>query len=745
MNKQDETINRFTCHDLCKRRTMKLITLQTKKTTYQMGISETGFLLHLYYGAKVDSDMNDLLAYYERGMSGVPYDYKGDNTFSCDVLPQEYPCFGSGDYRSPAFCVRTKDGISNVDLRYKDHSIKQGKYTIAKLPSAYGDNEDVTTCEVVLEDKNIGVEVILRYGVFFQEDVITKSVKVINTGKDCIYINKVLTSTLDFVSGEYDLIHFHGRHMMERIPERSRVGHEKQCIESRRGSSSHQQNPFVILAEKETNERNGLCYGLSFVYSGNFLVEAEKDQFEQTRIQMGLSDEMLDYELCKEAAFFVPEVIMTFTEQGLNKLSQILHNFIREHICRGKYRDIQRPVLINNWEATYFDFTGDKIIQIAKQAAELGIEMLVLDDGWFGKRNNDCTGLGDWHVNEEKLGRSLNEIVKEINHIGLKFGLWIEPEMVNEDSDLYRAHPDWVYQIPGQNPVLGRNQLVLDFSRKEVVDYIFDRISKVLDSANIEYLKIDMNRSITNVYTAAAARQNYGSILYNYVLGVYDFLERMLQRYPNILIESCSSGGGRFDVGMLYYTPQIWCSDNTDAIERLTIQEGTSYGYPVSSIGAHVSAVPNHQTGRTTSLHTRGVVAMSGNMGYELDLTLLTDAEKKEIAQQIQNYKKYWKLIQHGLYYRGDSQEKGGEYTTWNFVSEDKSEALLNVVSTTTHANRSVYYAKCEGLDKDKQYYCNETGKVYSGNALKYIGIPIPVINEEYYAWQYHLSLKNCK
>lgn len=718
---------------------MKLITLQTKNTTYQMGVSTTGFLLHLYYGAKIQDDTSIDLAYYERGMSGVPYDCKGDNTFSCDVLPQEYPCFGTGDYRSPAFVLHTDDGVRGVDLRYVSHCVKEGKYALPGLPAAYGD-KNVQTCEITLADKHTQTEVVLKYGVFYEEDVITRSVEVNNVGTTPIYLNKVLTASLDFVTGDFDLIHFPGRHMMERIPERTPIVHAKQCIESRRGTSSHQQNPFVILAQRDAVEDHGLCYGMSFVYSGNFQVEAERDQFEQTRVQMGLSEEILDYKLASGEVFHAPEVIMACSIHGLTDLSHIYHQFIREHICRGKYKDIRRPILINNWEATYFDFTGEKIVQIAKQAAELGMEMLVLDDGWFGNRNNDKAGLGDWYVNEHKLGGTLGDLVKEINDIGLKFGLWIEPEMVNEDSDLYREHPDWVLQIPGRNPVLGRNQLVLDFSRKEVVDHIFDQISKVVDSANIEYIKMDMNRSICDVYSATADVQNSGTILHQYMLGVYDFLERMLQRYPNLLIEGCSSGGGRFDTGMLYYTPQIWCSDNTDAIERLTIQEGTSYGYPISASSAHVSAVPNHQTGRITSLHTRGVVAMMGNLGYELDLTLLTEEEKEMVKQQIKEYKENWKLIHRGKHYRVDSPKKQGEYGMWDCVSEDQSEALLSVVATTAHANRPIYYAKCLGLKQDARYQCEETGKIYTGSALEYVGIPLPIVNEEYFAKQYHFK-----
>lgn len=720
---------------------MQLITLHTKHTTYQMGVTKNGFLLHLYYGSRTHGDMSSLLSYYERGMSGVPYD-ANDNTFSCDVLPQEYSCYGNGDYRSPAINVRTEDGTYGLDLRYQSYSVSEGHEELEGLPCAYGDLKEVTTHRIVLSDRRTGTEVVLSYGVFYEHDIITRNVRINNLGKDNIYVHRVFSCSLDFLTGNFDILSFHGRHMMERIPERTAIKHAKQCYESRRGTSSHEQNPFIVIADESTNQQAGACYGMSFMYSGNFMVEAEKDQFEQTRVQMGLSDEMFDYKVETNRAFIAPQVILSYTQHGLNALSQQYHQFIRHHVCRGKYKDIQRPVLINHWEATYFDFDGKKLIQIAQQAAELGIELFVLDDGWFGRRNSDRSGLGDWYVNEAKLGCSLSELVGRINRMGLKFGIWIEPEMVNEDSDLYRSHPEWVFQIPEKKPVMGRNQLVLDFSNAQVVDYIYEKMSDLMKSANIEYLKIDMNRSISDVYSTAEHRQNYGSTMYKYMLGVYDFLNRIHLNFPDVLLEGCSSGGGRFDAGMLYYTPQIWCSDDTDAIERLTIQEGTSYGYPVSAIGTHVSAAPNHQTGRMTSIRTRGMVAMFGNLGYELDCSVLSDEERELIKKQIKDYKKYWKLIHRGLYYRGDSRKSNSRYATWNVVSEKRDEALLIVVLTSVTANAPIYYAKCYGLEKNQMYLCHETGKIYSGIVLETIGIPIPIKNEEYFAWQFYFSIQ---
>ena len=721
---------------------MELITLQTKHTTYQMGIAEHGFLLHLYYGPKAEGDMSYLLTAYDRGFSGNPYDAGNDRTFSMDAFPLEYPCYGNGDYRSPAFNVKNEQGVYGVDLRYKTHSVTKGKYSIPGLPAVYADESSgAYTVNVILEDALLGIEVTLRYGVLPELDVITRSAVIKNTGNHLLYLTKVYSAAMDFLNGNFDILHFHGRHAMERMEERVPVIFGNQSFGSRRGTSSHQQNPFFILADTETTEDCGSCYGMSMLYSGNFKFEVEKDQIGQTRMEMGLLDEMFEYPLEQGKEFYTPEVAMAYSQNGLTSLSHLYHKLIRYHVCRGKYKTSRRPILINNWEATYMNFNGDKIVGIAKQAAELGVEMMVLDDGWFGNRNSDNSGLGDWGVNEEKMGGPLSEIADKINQMGMKFGLWIEPEMVSEDSHLYRTHPDWAFTIPGRRPVRGRNQLVLDFSRKEVVDYIFDSVSKVIDSANIAYIKMDMNRSICDVYTAVEQKQNYGKIMYEYVLGVYDFLERLIQRYPDLLIEGCSGGGGRFDAGMLYYTPQIWCSDDTDAIERIQIQHGTSFGYPVSAVGSHVSAVPNHQTGRVTSINTRSVVAMAGSFGYELDLNLLSEEEKEEVKQQIEDYKKYWNLIHNGTYYRLHNPLTNHEFAAWEFTSEDKNECLLNIVTLTTHANAPVNYVKCKGLHPDKMYRNEKDNQIYNGNALMHAGLPIAIEPGEYRGIQIHLMV----
>ena len=715
----------------------RTFTLQTKNTTYQMQVDRYGFLLHLYYGKKTDGCMDYLLTYYDRGFSGNPYDAGEDRTYSMDTLPQEFPCYGNGDFRSTAFAVENADGSMSCDLRYKSHKIFDGKYNLEGLPAVYASEEEAQTLEILMEDPVTGVKVVLLYGVLPAQDIITRSVCVKNESSGKIYLNKIESASLDFLYGDYELLTFYGRHAMERNVQRVPVVHGTQKIGSVRGTSSHQYNPMMILAEKETTEDKGNCYAMSFVYSGCFQGEVLKDQLNQTRMMLGLQEEAFRYPLETGEMFQAPEVILSYSSEGMNRLSQNLHHCIRQHICRGKYKEEIRPILINSWEAAYFDFTGDTIYELAKAAKEVDIDMLVMDDGWFGKRDDDNSGLGDWFVNEKKLGGTLGNLIKRINDLGVKFGIWIEPEMVSEDSDLYRKHPDWALTVPGRNPVRSRNQLVLDFSRKEVVDEIYDQICKVLDQGNIEYVKWDMNRSLMDVYSSVTRDQ--GRVLHDYVLGLYDFLERLVQRYPNLLIEGCSGGGGRFDAGMMYYTPQIWCSDNTDAIDRLRIQYGTSFGYPVSVVGSHVSAVPNHQTGRKTPLHTRGVVAMSGTFGYELNLMKLSEEEKQEIREQIAEYKSYASIIQNGLYYRL-SNPTTEEICAWEFVHTDEKEqskVLLNIVMQVIHGNMTVNYVKLQGLEETAIYREEKSGKRYTGAALMYGGMPLPIEPGEYQAYQY--------
>lgn len=708
----------------------KIFTLQTRHTTYQMKIDDLGYLLHLYYGGRVEQSMDYLLTYADRGFSGNPEEKRTDRTYSFDALPQEYPFMGSGDYRDVAFIMENPDGTRQCDLRVASYNIESGKYALAGLPAARDEEGEADTLSIVLVDELSGVQVTLLYGVYETSDVITRSVLIRNNGSDEIKIYRAASGCLDMMTGEYELIHFHGRHTMERQFERTAIDHGSFRIGSRRGMTSHQHNPSVILASKGANEEAGDVYGCMLSYSGGFFCETSKDQYQQTRLVMGMTDENFCYKLGAGDELVAPEAIFTYTDEGFSGLTHTMHDFIRRNIIRDPLKGMPHPVLINSWEAAYFNFSAETILHLAREAKSLGMDMVVMDDGWFGNRFDDNRSLGDWGVNEKKLGCTLGHLIKDIVDLGIKFGIWIEPEMVNEDSDLYREHPDWAMRIPGRKAVFARNQLVLDFSRAEVRDYIFDSITKVLDEGPVAYVKWDYNRCISDIYSAVNLP---GEVLYKYIVGLYEFTDRLLKRYPNMILEGCSGGGGRFDTGMLNYAPQIWCSDNTDAIERLKIQHGTSFFYPISCVGSHVSTCPNHQTGRTTPFSTRAVVAMAGTFGYELDPAKLEGEERDEIKKQIAFYKKYQKLIYEGDYYRLSDPYNDG-YSAWAFVSKDKKTYILNAVMTENHSNMDVKYIRLRGIDETLTYEASVStestvttgdGMRYSGMALKKAGIPV--------------------
>ena len=705
--------------------TTRIFTLTTAHTTYQMQADAQGYLLHLYYGARTAGEMDYLLNYGDRGFSGNPNSAGSDRTYSLDALPQEYPSLGTGDFRNYALNIENADGSQCCNPVYITHEIAAGKYTLKGLPFVRAEENEAETLKIILEDPVTKVELHLLYGVLEKEDIITRSVIIKNAGKAPVTVKKAQSACLDFLHGDYDLIKFYGRHAMERNMERMPVSHESTRIGSRRGTSSHQYNPGVILAGKNTNEDSGSCYGMLFVYSGNFLVEAEKDQYDQTRIQMGLTDELFAYSLEAGAEFTAPEVILSYTNKGLSRLSQQYHHCIMNHICQGKYVHANRPVLINSWEAAYFDFTGDTIVELAKEAKALGIDMVVMDDGWFGKRNDDNSSLGDWYVNEEKLGGTLTKLIERVNAEGVKFGIWIEPEMVSEDSDLYREHPDWAITIPGRVPNHSRNQLVLDMTRSDVRDYLMARFEEILGNTKIEYVKWDMNRSICDMYSHIYKGEQSGECYHRYILGVYDLLERFVQRFPEILLEGCSGGGGRFDAGMLYYSPQIWCSDNTDAMNRLDIQYGTSFFYPISSVGAHVSACPNHQTGRSVPLSTRADVALAGSFGYELDLRLLSDEEKAQVKEQIKEFHDYYDLTHEGDYYRLTERDNTS-FTAWEFVAKNKERALVEVVKKDAWGNPLPVHVAIKGLEDNSMYVCSLNGIKRSGKTWNHAGITLP-------------------
>ena len=719
---------------------INLFSLQTCHSTYQMLVGPYGFLLHLYYGAKIENqNLGYLIQQQDRGFSGNPFDAGTDRKFSLDTLPQEYPFSGSGDYREVCLAWQLPDGSSTVDLRYQEHRIFSGKTPLPGLPSCYGSDHEVQSLEIVMADVKTAMEVILQYSVFSELDIITRAVRIINRGTRPVILKRVLSCCVDFnIPKNYDILTFYGRHAMEHLVERTAVRHGKIRVDSVRGASSHQQNPFVILCDHDASEVNGNCYGLSFVYSGNFLAQVEKDQIDQIRLVMGLNPEDFQWTLDQAAVFQAPEVILGYSSNGFSALSHRFHALIRDHLCRGLHRHQRRPVIINNWEATYFNFDEKKLLSIARQAASLGIELFVLDDGWFGKRDDDTASLGDWYVNEKKIPSGLGGLARKINDLGLQFGLWLEPEMISEDSDLYREHPTWCFQVPGRKNIRSRHQLVLDLSQPEVIDYLHQKISGLLRSANISYIKWDMNRHMTDVYSAALPSTRQGEVRHRYIVGLYDLLERIIADFPDLLIESCSGGGGRFDAGLLYYSPQIWCSDNTDAIDRISIQNGTSFCYPISTIGSHVSACPNHQTGRSTPLSTRGIVAQTGAFGYELDLSTLSQSEQKLIKRQIDDFKRYSDLICFGRYDRLTPSGPCENYAAWMFVSEDQAEALVSFVRIRPQANSPQICICLRGLDADAVYLFDH-GERIQGAALMNAGLVIPVLQGEYVSCQFHL------
>jgi alpha-galactosidase len=706
--------------------------IETKNSMYQIKADEFGVLKHIWYGARTNCDMEYLLDYPDVGFSGNIYDVGNKREHSLDTMPLEYACQGVGDFRISAAAVTHKDGSNALDLRFQNYEIKKGKYSIDGLPAVYADENEAETLEIYLKDTATDVQVILKYGVLEDMDIITRSAVFCNLGDTPFKITKAFSLCLDIPYGDWDWVHFHGRHTMERMVERRPLFHGVQESSSNRGITSHQQNPTALLCSKDCTEVTGSCLGAALMYSGSFKTQIEYSQLNQVRMIMGINPEMFSWELKPQEQFNTPEVILSYSDSGMETLSQNFHKVIRNNVCRGEYKLVERPVLINNWEATYFDFNEERLENIAKEASRLGVDMFVMDDGWFGKRDSDNSGLGDWFVNEKKLKGGLNKLVEKVKAYGMKFGIWFEPEMVSEDSDLYRAHPDWAIQIPNRKPTRGRNQLVLDMTRQDVRDYLFKVISNVLGSADISYVKWDMNRSICDWYSAHLSAENMGEMQHRYVLGVYELSERLTSAFPHILFEGCSGGGGRFDAGMLYYCPQIWCSDDTDAYERTKIQYGTSFFYPISTIGSHVSTVPNHQTGRITPFETRAVTAMSGSFGYELDLNTLSDEEKAEVTEQIGRFKKYGALIHNGNYYRL-SNPNTDKFALWSYVSEDKSEALVHGMIFKTESNMLRYNAKLRGLNPDKNYSLVGTENVYSGKALLEGGILLPKSLGDYF------------
>ena len=714
-----------------------LITLHTLHTSYQMWTDGQGVVHHLYYGPAIGgSDLRGLEFYSDCGFSPQPAGMDRQRDYSLDTLCQEYTGSGVGDYRIGCLRLAGPDGSRAADLRFVSAEAVPGKYTLPGLPAACAEDDTCETLRLKLRDAVHGLTVTLLYGVFAQADVITRAALLENEGNGPIRLDKAASACLDLPFGPWELIHFHGRHCMERQPERVPLSHNIQTLRSARGASSHQHNPFAILAAPHTTEEAGECLGAMLVWSGNFKIECEVSQMQSTRLVAGVSDDDFSWTLEPGSQFAAPEVLFCYSDQGLSELSARYHRFLQRHIIRSPWRDKPRPVLINNWEATYMDFDAQRIWDIARQARDLGVEMLVLDDGWFGERSDDSSGLGDWQFNEKKLGCTFDQLIGRVREMGLLFGLWIEPEMVCTNTALYAAHPDWALTIPGRAPATGRSQLVLDLGRPEVVDYLYSLFHRLLAEHDIAYIKWDMNRNLTDVYSRVLPPERQGEAAYRYMLGLYSLLDRLTRDFPQVLFEGCAGGGGRFDAGMLCYCPQIWCSDDTDAIHRIKIQYGTSFGYPPCTMGSHVSASPNHQTGRSTPLSTRAVVAMAGTFGYELDLQKLTDAEKEMVKVQIAQYKQLQPLLLEGRCERLTDAVTDTCFTAWQFTAPDRSRAAVSVVVIDPQANPWPIHVRLRGLDPQALYYESLTERVYTGAALCHAGLTLPILQGDFPAVQ---------
>ena len=696
----------------------KLFKLDTKTSTYAFGIFEGNYLVHYYYGAPIpDTDIETLRI--RPGFASFCPDSPSAKVFnfSADVTPLEYSTFGAGDFRLSAFAVKNSNANKVTDLRYVSHEIYNGKKSLPGLPALYvNDENEAQTLEILTEDAVTGIQVTLIYSVFYEKGAITRSVKVKNNSSETAYIDTVHSLCVDLPGYDYDMFDLYGRWIKERSLDRYPLHRGIQSIKSKRGSSSHNHNPFTALVKKGADEDHGECYGFNLVYSSNFSIDVEVDAFASTRLVMGINPEGFLWQLTPGEEFYSPEAVMIYTKDGIGEMSRMFHRLYSDNLVRGKWKKAKRPLLINNWEGTGMNFDHDKLVSFARHAKDMGFEMLVMDDGWFGKRDHDNSSLGDWYVAEYKLKKGLNGLIKEVNDLGLKFGIWFEPEMISPDSDIYRAHPDWCLHTENRDKSIARNQYVIDFSRKEVRDHIYSMMYKILSENNIDYVKWDFNRNLTEVSCAELPPEKQGEVFHRFVLGTYEIMDRLTKDFPHILLENCSGGGGRFDPGMLYYSPQIWTSDNTDAIERLTIQFGTSLCYPASTMGAHVSA------SRRTNYETKKNVALWGSFGYELDPDKLTEEEKAEIKEQVKYYHKYYDVIHYGELYRLITPFENHFRTAWEFVSEDKKEALVTVVNMRKPYD-DLFILRLKGLDSEKLYEIEDTGDTYSGAFLMNAGI----------------------
>ncbi len=727
----------------------RVFKIDTEHTSYCIGIvDEENFLGHIYYGRKLAED--DLV--YLMRTDEAPYVPSRNNrerTSFLDTFPMEYTGHGLGDYREGTLTVKTLKGHTAVSLSYVSHRIYNGKEALAGLPATFAQEDACKTLEITCEDPVLHLQVVLSYSIFADSDAIARSVRIVNQSAEAVYLTKVLSACIDMDNEDYEMITLHGSWGRERIIQTRPVMRGKQGVSSVRGESSHQEHPFMAWKSRTTTEETGEIYAMHFVYSGNFMAQIEMSQFGSMRALMGIHPQDFSWKLEPGDSFQAPEVICVYSAEGIGGMTRTFHDLYRTHLIRGEYRNKKRPILINNWEATYFDFDTDKLLAIAKEASALGIEMLVMDDGWFGCRNDDNTSLGDWQVNEDKLKGGLKYLVDEVNKLGMKFGIWLEPEMISPDSNLYREHPDWAFAVPGRTGSLARNQYVLDLTRQEVRDYVYEMVAAVLRSSNIEYVKWDMNRQLSDMGSCGLPADRQGELYHRQVLAVYELQDRMTKEFPYLLLENCSAGGARFDPGMLYYSPQIWCSDDTDAVERLSIQAGTAMIYPLSTMGAHVSDCPNHALGRTTPFETRGYVALAGTFGYELDVTKIAKEEQGKIPDQVAMYHKYNDLVREGDYYRIAHYAENHYYDCFEVVAKDKSEALVTYIQVLNRPNFHSRRIRIPGLDKTACYVIENAQDwpeiaqtEYHGDTLHYAGINIPVLNGDFQGRLIHLVRK---
>ena len=716
----------------------KTFHLQTNNTSYVVQIVKDKYLSHIYWGRRLNKyHKSREIIWKDRGFAPNPY--LDDRTFSLDTLPQEYPQNGNGDYRSCAYGIRDYKGKRISNITFKNYEIIKGKPEIPNLPSSFGDENDVMTLKIHMEDEILNFHVYLVYSVFDKRNVITRNVIFENKSENKIKLTKMLSMSVDIREDDFDVLTLYGAHNNERNMDRRPLTSGIVQIESIRGTSSPHQAPFMALMRKGANEDYGDIFACNFVYSGNFVATAQVDPYRNVRFQMGMNPLNGEWLLECGQKFYTPEVVMVYSGEGLNGMSQTFHNFYQNNLIRSKFAFKLRPILINNWEATFFDFNEEKLLKLADKAKEAGIELFVLDDGWFGHRDNDDSSLGDWFEDKRKLPKGLKDLSEKIHEKGMEFGLWFEPEMISEDSELYKNHPEYVLHTEGRPYTYGRGQLVLDLSKEEVCDYVIESISNVLNNAKIDYLKWDMNRHLTDVSNLELGEERQGEVFHRYVLGLYRIMDTLTKKFPDILFESCSSGGGRFDPGILYYMPQTWTSDNTDAVCRMKIQYATSLTYPPICMGAHVSVVPNQQTGRITPLNTRGYVAMSANLGYELNLTECTDEEFEEIKEQIKLYKEIRNIIQFGKFYRIKNPFEGN-LAQWNFVSNDGNDVIAFYFEILSQPASPVKIMKLKGLEKDALYQDIKSGEIYGGDELMYSGISIPLKKQDFRSEYYHFK-----